>query len=439
MQTGEGTSCYYRFLTKGQQWIWLQTRYYITYHQWSSKPEFVVCTHTVMSYDEDLSHGKSSACPVAPCSQSTAPPRMSYQGSRVSSAPSVSSRDSLSPNLSEKSSCAGAYRDDRSGGCGNQLSLPFTEACTITRESPSLGRLVPFSSEPVSSGSRHAGTSLQHQPQHHQQQRQQRREVSLMPSIAATFPGVPVAPVQAAGVAAAAAVQMLPPGACSDGDQLSPHQELPSRQQSGQEQQQTQFQDYLRRRHQALQQQILRQQEELRRVSEQLMLVHFINPNLAAAVTTCPAPLYTLSLPTTTLSVPMSTMAGPGALAELAPTSYLLATSAQPVSRQHQLHQHQLHQHQLHQQHQLQQQHQQQQHQQQQEQQQQQQQLQQQHHQQHQLRQQQLQGASSALTATSPGSMAPAYPLQLPHDQLIFAPTFNAPNIYLDSDGSSGQ
>ncbi|CAN8012852.1 unnamed protein product, partial [Ixodes pacificus] len=299
MQTGEGTSCYYRFLTKGQQWIWLQTRYYITYHQWSSKPEFVVCTHTVMSYDEDLSHGKSSACPVAPCSQSTMPPRMSYQGSRVSSAPSVSSRDSLSPNLSEKSSFdAGAYRDDRSGGCGNQLSLPFTEACTITRESPSLGRLVPFSSEPVSSGSRHAGMSLQHQ------QRQQRREVSLTPSIAATFPGLPVAPVQAGGVAAAAAVQASEQGLLpvfSNSATLGlraefapylaqtflyfSHQELPSRQQSGQEQQQTQFQDYLRRRHQALQQQILRQQEELRRVSEQLMLVHFINPNLAAAVT----------------------------------------------------------------------------------------------------------------------------------------------------------
>ena len=27
MQTGEATSCYHRFLTKGQQWIWLQTRY----------------------------------------------------------------------------------------------------------------------------------------------------------------------------------------------------------------------------------------------------------------------------------------------------------------------------------------------------------------------------------------------------------------------------
>lgn len=48
MQKGEGTSCYYRFLTKGQQWIWLQTRFYISYHQWNSKPEFIVCTHRVV-------------------------------------------------------------------------------------------------------------------------------------------------------------------------------------------------------------------------------------------------------------------------------------------------------------------------------------------------------------------------------------------------------
>lgn len=52
MQKGEGTSCYYRFLTKGQQWIWLQTRFYITYHQWNSKPEFVVCTHCIVSYSD---------------------------------------------------------------------------------------------------------------------------------------------------------------------------------------------------------------------------------------------------------------------------------------------------------------------------------------------------------------------------------------------------
>lgn len=54
MQKGEGTSCYYRFLTKGQQWIWLQTRFYITYHQWNSKPEFVVCTHRIVSYSDVL-------------------------------------------------------------------------------------------------------------------------------------------------------------------------------------------------------------------------------------------------------------------------------------------------------------------------------------------------------------------------------------------------
>uniref|UniRef100_A0A8C7ZN84 Neuronal PAS domain protein 2 n=1 Tax=Oryzias sinensis TaxID=183150 RepID=A0A8C7ZN84_9TELE len=52
LQFGKGKSCYYRFLTKGQQWIWLQTHYYITYHQWTSKPEFIVCTHTVISYAE---------------------------------------------------------------------------------------------------------------------------------------------------------------------------------------------------------------------------------------------------------------------------------------------------------------------------------------------------------------------------------------------------
>jgi circadian locomoter output cycles kaput protein len=58
MQKGEGTSCYYRFLTKGQQWIWLQTRFYITYHQWNSKPEFVVCTHRVVSFADVLRNSR---------------------------------------------------------------------------------------------------------------------------------------------------------------------------------------------------------------------------------------------------------------------------------------------------------------------------------------------------------------------------------------------
>lgn len=60
MAKGEGTSCFYRFLTKGQQWIWLQTRFYITYHQWNSKPEFVVCSHRVVSYADVMKHMRRS-------------------------------------------------------------------------------------------------------------------------------------------------------------------------------------------------------------------------------------------------------------------------------------------------------------------------------------------------------------------------------------------
>ncbi|KAF0296281.1 Circadian locomoter output cycles protein kaput [Amphibalanus amphitrite] len=52
MRVGQGTSCFYRFLTKGQKWLWLQTKYYITYHQWNSKPEFIVCTHSAVSLAE---------------------------------------------------------------------------------------------------------------------------------------------------------------------------------------------------------------------------------------------------------------------------------------------------------------------------------------------------------------------------------------------------
>jgi hypothetical protein len=60
MQFGKGKSCCYRFLTKGQQWIWLQTHYYITYHQWNSKPEFIVCTHSVVRYHVG---GRTGLCP----------------------------------------------------------------------------------------------------------------------------------------------------------------------------------------------------------------------------------------------------------------------------------------------------------------------------------------------------------------------------------------
>ncbi|XP_063634065.1 circadian locomoter output cycles protein kaput isoform X2 [Cydia splendana] len=73
MQKGELTSCYYRFLTKGQQWIWLQSRFYITYHQWNSKPEFVVCTHRVVNYADVAKSGKQEAVEAEPAVQEVLP------------------------------------------------------------------------------------------------------------------------------------------------------------------------------------------------------------------------------------------------------------------------------------------------------------------------------------------------------------------------------
>ncbi|XP_077389987.1 circadian locomoter output cycles protein kaput isoform X2 [Festucalex cinctus] len=114
MQYGKGKSCYYRFLTKGQQWIWLQTHYYITYHQWNSRPEFIVCTHTVVSYGEVRSEQRRESVSKA------SPPEMTTDKSHDSgleSQPTASSLqealerfgDSGPPSASSRSSRKSAH------------------------------------------------------------------------------------------------------------------------------------------------------------------------------------------------------------------------------------------------------------------------------------------------------------------------------------------
>ena len=49
---GQVTTCYYRHLTKGQSWVWLQSCCYVSYNQWNSKPESTTCTATVVHFDE---------------------------------------------------------------------------------------------------------------------------------------------------------------------------------------------------------------------------------------------------------------------------------------------------------------------------------------------------------------------------------------------------
>ncbi|KAM8900502.1 neuronal PAS domain-containing protein 2 isoform 5-T7 [Spinachia spinachia] len=137
MQFGKGKSCYYRFLTKGQQWIWLQTQYYITYHQWNSKPEFIVCTHTVVSYAEvraerrrEFGFEELSPPEIAPSSvkaqelyldicSTLDPPRERNSGAR-----------SVSSHSSRKSSHT---------AMSDSASNSYTEACTPSWQSASIG------------------------------------------------------------------------------------------------------------------------------------------------------------------------------------------------------------------------------------------------------------------------------------------------------------
>ncbi|XP_061593980.1 circadian locomoter output cycles protein kaput isoform X2 [Cololabis saira] len=140
MQYGKGKSCYYRFLTKGQQWIWLQTRYYITYHQWNSRPEFIVCTHTVVSYAEvraeqrrelgiaesppeitaDTSQNSGSENQLNTCSLKDALERFNH--SRTPSASSRSSRKSSLTTVSDPASTRIKVQGGRSTP-GRQSSL----------------------------------------------------------------------------------------------------------------------------------------------------------------------------------------------------------------------------------------------------------------------------------------------------------------------------
>ncbi|KAM8888416.1 circadian locomoter output cycles protein kaput isoform 3-T5 [Synchiropus picturatus] len=181
MQYGKGTSCYYRFLTKGQQWIWLQTHYYITYHQWNSRPEFIVCTHSVVSYSvvraeqrrdigvketppentADKSQESGSECQLNPSSLKEALDRFNH-----SRTPSASSRGSQKSSHTPKSDPASSQmkpQTDRSPS-GRQ-SVSTVEVASQRRSS--------ISSQSISSQNTGQNSSLPLVSQPFQQQQQQ--------------------------------------------------------------------------------------------------------------------------------------------------------------------------------------------------------------------------------------------------------------------------
>ena len=49
---GSGTTTLYRFLTKGQQWLWIKTHGTVQYIEGTKQPQSIVCHNIVVSYGE---------------------------------------------------------------------------------------------------------------------------------------------------------------------------------------------------------------------------------------------------------------------------------------------------------------------------------------------------------------------------------------------------
>lgn len=343
MQKGEGTSCFYRFLTKGQQWIWLQTRFYITYHQWNSKPEFIVCTHRVVNYMNAVrqSRGETDAAGDHNGSQDdneTLPLDSDPKLQTVTASSPWSSKSSVGKAsrlaLTNVSSPAPSGSIVSTGARGRgQMSFHgtgpdsdsnsmSTDSVTSRQSHPRANSLGPsmrvqsnqrYHSVPqpsTSSGMQHsveppAKIMCTQMPAAANVAVQGIASIQAVPNLPtaesqAPLPqqfmaAIPVQPVIAGGFNAPAATVSTSAELLPQSVMMNPAQ--------------TQYQEQLQRKHEELQQMILQQQQELRLVSDQLLMARY---------GILPASLLNVSLPYTVASNAVSSTVTHQALA---PTS----------------------------------------------------------------------------------------------------------------------
>ncbi|XP_023713872.1 circadian locomoter output cycles protein kaput isoform X2 [Cryptotermes secundus] len=280
MQKGEGTSCHYRFLTKGQQWIWLQTRFYITYHQWNSKPEFIVCTHHVVSYVDVMKQSQKAPEDVSELrsqdnsQDNVVTGHLSYRHQQ-SSQPTSQSGLASSP-WSSKSSAGKPSRlaEVHSPQGGNGLKARTrpsvhrgagSDSTSMSADSPS-SRHSEFTQRSTRSRTNVVAPVL-NKPELTMAQPQQVTPPTttkfLKPQQEYVAVPVPVQPILAAAGFPGTVVASLPPPS-----ELV-HQPLVMTTA------QSQIQEQLQRKHEELQRLIVQQQEELQRVSEQLLMARY--------------------------------------------------------------------------------------------------------------------------------------------------------------------
>ncbi|XP_041987762.1 circadian locomoter output cycles protein kaput isoform X2 [Aricia agestis] len=251
MQKGELTSCYYRFLTKGQQWIWLQTRFYITYHQWNAKPEFVVCTHRVVSYADIAKSTKQESGDSEQVTEAE-------QNDDICETPgSEHVLDTVSSSYMTENS-------ETFGDSYQTLSQPSSVKSTSgsTTGTPTASGSAAWSrvtSQVCYSESDRASMSSESRSSHRTNTRDECRSgyQSKLEPILVPLHGIGTQYLQPAPYVGTVCVPAAPP--------LAPLPPL-----SVMTHDQTQIQ--LQRKHEELQQMIVRQQEELRQVKEQLLL-----------------------------------------------------------------------------------------------------------------------------------------------------------------------
>ncbi|XP_038631444.1 neuronal PAS domain-containing protein 2-like isoform X2 [Scyliorhinus canicula] len=236
MQFGKGKSCYYRFLTKGQRWIWLQTHYYITYHQWNSKPEFIVCTHTVVSYVEVRSERRQEQGLEEPSPEILPPAILKAQNCRQCETGQDITIERLSSSRPCSVSSPSSHKSSHTAlsDTPSTQSKVYTEASTPSRQS--------------------VATSLQDKSIQRPQQ--------VNPQILMTAP--PSSDAQQ--------TQPMPPAAISTQQAPLPMYRCPA--QLGV---MHQLKEQLEERTRILQANITTQQEELHHIKEQLQLVYDSN------------------------------------------------------------------------------------------------------------------------------------------------------------------
>ncbi|XP_048209473.1 neuronal PAS domain-containing protein 2 [Perognathus longimembris pacificus] len=241
MQFGKGKSCCYRFLTKGQQWIWLQTHYYITYHQWNSKPEFIVCTHSVVSYADVRVERRQGLALEDPPPETTRPSALKDKGSGLDAPPHFGALDVVAPGLHASPSPPASSR-----------SSPKSSHTAISEPASAPSKLMAEAGATALPG----------------------------PGPAALPPEGP--PVAGLGQGAPGPPPLPSPSACDLAPQLLPRGALPPTPAPGAQfsAQLSMFQtikDQLEQRTRVLQANIRWQQEELHKIQEQLCLVQDSN------------------------------------------------------------------------------------------------------------------------------------------------------------------